>query len=230
MKSIRKLIMGFVAVLAVVSIHPTQAWAQNSADEKRQFGSEAGKIVLEGQRLQSEDKYEAAVNKLSEALSLDGLSPYERSIIYQMQGSCFYELNQYALSIDAFEKALVANGLNDRQSRALEFNIAQLLIANEQFEKGALLIEKWHRDGGVFKKGHLEMLWQAWAQAGKYNRALPWAERWFDGAGTKSRKHFNTLNFLYNTLDMRQKQIGIIEQMIEQWPEDKTLKDALVSF
>ena len=37
------------------------------------------------------------------------------------------------------------------------------------------------------------------------------------------------MNFLYNNLELRDKRIEIIKEMIERWPEDKTLRDTLAS-
>lgn len=236
MRKLKPMKAALVGILVVSGAWAVPATAQSNQSAKtettepsRQFGAEAGAIVMGAQELMAQDQFDGALNKLSEALSLDGLNAYERSVIFQMKGACFYELDQYKEAISAFENAIDAGGLQPKERRALEFNVAQLLIASDQFEKGAVMIEKWHGEGGVLKDSQLEMLWQAWSQAGRYDRALPWAEKWFNRAGTKSRKHYDTLNFLYNNLGMPEKQIKIIEQMIEKWPEDKTLWNALAS-
>jgi tetratricopeptide (TPR) repeat protein len=236
MTTFRKLCIGLAVTLTFIGSQAPHVLAKSepsteaeAPDQSREFSTESGEIVLKGQALMARDQYEAAVNTLSESLTLGGLNPYEQSIIYQMQGSCFYELDQYADAITAFENAVSAGGLLETQRRALELNIAQLLIASDQFEKGAVLIEKWHRGGGQLKKAHIEMLWQAWSQAGRYDRALPWAEQWFNAANPKTRKHFDTLNFFYFNLGMPEKQIDIIEQMVEKWPDDERLAAALTS-
>lgn len=229
MRSIGKLFVGSVFALSVASVFTPPILAQEPNVETRQFGSEVGEIVLNGQRFMAEDKYEAALNALSEAQSLDELSPYEQSIIHQMRGSCFYELNQYDEAIVAFERAIAAGGLRANETRSFELNIAQLLIANDQFEAGAMRLEKWHRDGGVLKMAHIEMLWQAWSQAGYYDRALPWAEKWFNQASPKTRKHFDTLNFFYHMLDMSSQRSNILNQMAENWPGDTRISEALGS-
>lgn len=236
MKTFTRLTIGLCATGVALGVGAPHVWAQTPStsrveapDKSRQFSPEAGEIVLDGQHLMARDQYEAALNQLSESLTLEGLNPFEQSIIYQMQGSSFYELDQYNEAINAFEHAIEAGGLLEAQRRALELNIAQLLIASEQFEKGAVMIEKWHRDGGKLKHAHVEMLWQAWSQAGRYDLALPWAEQWFDAAAPKIRKHFDTLNFFYRHLRMPEKQIDIIEQMIERWPDDTELSEALKS-
>ena len=163
--------------------------------------------------------------KLNEALAIPELNAYEKSTIYQMQGAVYYELNNYQQAISGFENAINAGGLLPNEQDNLRVNIAQLLIGNGQYARGAQMLEDWNRRGGQLKPNHIDMLVQAWVQAENYNKALPWAERWFAAASPKERKHFDLLNFLYNNLKMPGKQADIVKEMIAKWPDDKQLWD-----
>lgn len=66
-------------------------------------------------------------------------------------------------------------------------------------------------------------------QSENYECALPWAEHWFKNANPKERKQYDVLNFLYGKLKMNEKQVKIIKEMIELWPNDKSLSDSLVA-
>jgi len=197
--------------------------------EGRQFGAKAGEIVNEALQLVNEEQHSAALAVMTKALALPDLNPYEKATIYQMQGGSYYALDQYPAAIQAFENAIGSGGLLPKESSALRVSIAQLLIGNSQFVRGAQMLEDWNRNGGQLKPPHIEMLWQAWSQAERYNRALPWAERWFNDARPKERKHYDLLNFLYNNLKMPAKQADIVKQMINRWPQDKNLWDAWAS-
>lgn len=203
------------------------AYAQ--AQEGRQFGAKSGAVVNEALQFINSGQHGAALGKLGEALSLPELNAYERSTIYQMQGASYYEQNQYSQAISAFENAINAGGLLPNESDALRVNIAQLLIANGSFAQGAQMMEDWANRGGQLKASHKEMIMQAWVQSDNYSRALPWAEQWFQASSPKERKHYDLLNFLYNNLGMPGKQADIVRQMINRWPEDKTLWDAWAS-
>jgi len=157
---------------------------------------------VEAQTLISSDQYQNALPILVQALALPEISPYERAVIYQLQGTSYYELNDYDRAIIAFEKALNEKGLSIKESQSLELQIAQLLIANGQYAKGA---------------GRLEL------NADNYERALPWARKWFESSSPQERKHFDALNFLYNKLDYAEQQAALVTQMIERWPEDPDL-------
>ncbi len=202
---------------------------QEQPTEGRQFSSKTGEIVLKAQEFMGADQYSAAVSELQRALALPNINPYERSVINQMLGSSYYEINQYGPSINAFEAAISAGGLLPNESSALRVNIAQLLIGNEQYVRGAQMLEDWNRAGGQLKPAHVDMLVSAWVQAEQYSRALPWAQRWFNAASPKERKHYDLLNFLFSNLNMPGKQSDIVLQMINRWPDDKTLWDAWAS-
>jgi len=198
---------------------------QEAPAEGRQFSAKAGEIVLEAQNFMTANQHSAALGKLSEALGISPLNAYERSTIYQMQGATYYELNQTPQAISAFEQAINSGGLLPNEVDNLRVNIAQLMIANGQYTQGAQALENYLNRGGQEKPQYVEMLTQAWVQSENYARALPWAEKWFRNARPKERKHFDLLNFLYNNLRQPGKQADIVKQMINRWPEDKTLWD-----
>lgn len=191
--------------------------------EGRQFGAKAGGMVNESQTLATDGQYNAALSLLSQALALPELNAYEKATMYQMQGSYFYEVDNYSQAIQGFENAISSGGLLPNESSNLRVSIAQLLIANGQPARGAQMLEDWNRSGGQLKPKHIEYLWQAWSQAENYHRALPWAEKWFNAARPKERKHYDLLNFIYNHLNMPAKQADIAKQMINRWPQDKNL-------
>jgi len=164
--------------------------------EGRQFGAKAGAIVNEALEFMTADNFTAANVSLGKALALPKLNAYERATIHQMRGQIYYELNQYEKSIQSFESAISSGGLLPKESSALRVNIAQLLIASGQPARGAQMMEDWNRAGGKLTPKHVEYLWQAWSQAENYPRALPWAEKWFNAARPKERKHYDLLNFM----------------------------------
>ncbi len=209
------LLMGSVAIAPVV---------QAQATEGRQFGSAAGNLVNEALTSINNNQFNAAITTLNQALALPDLNPYERSIIYQMQGQSYYEMDQSGPAISAFENAVNAGGLLPDEAENIRLNIAQLMIGNGQYAQGAQMLENFINQGGIqAKPEYVDMLVGAWVEAQDFRRALPWAERWFNAANPKERKHFDLLNFLYNNLGMSGKQADIVLQMINRYPEDTSL-------
>ncbi|NNE57100.1 MAG: hypothetical protein HKN36_03245 [Hellea sp.] len=218
-------LMAMGIALGTSTVMATSAVAQDAAVEGRQFGTKAGTKVNEAQTLGTNGQYGAANALLNEALSIEGLNAYERSTIYTMLGQFYYEQDQLGQALSNFQNAINAGGMLPKEIDSLEVSIAQLMIANGQYTEGARRLEAWVNRTGQRNPKYTELLMQAWIQADNYNAALPWAEEWFRSASPKERKHFDTLNFLYNNLGMQGRQADIVKEMIVRWPEDKTLWD-----
>jgi len=232
----KQFFQNFLAVLLITSVSFFPAFADEPTNQDRKtvsdcdiegrtFSVGSGAIVLKAQEFMSENDYLDALKELEIAAALLNLNAFEKAVIYQMQGSVFYELDQYANAVAAFDLALASGGLCPDEYKNLRKNIAQLLIADGRYEQGALMLETLFAEDPNMDKKFEVMIFQAWIQAEQYSRALPWAERWFNAASPKQRKHFDVLNFLYHNLGMTEKQADIVQQMINRWPEDKSLWD-----
>lgn len=231
--SMTAILGGSLVMMLAPSADAQRARRSNDAEpapaEGRQFGAKAGTIVSEAQELMRNKNLGAAISKLNEALAVPDLNPYEKSVIYQMQGSAYYDQNNLSQAISAWENAINSGGLLPNEATGLRVNIAQLLIASGRNSEGATMLENYINQGNPVKPAYVDMLVGAWVQAENYQRALPWAERWFNEASPKERKHFDLLNFLYNNLGMSGKQADIVLQMINRYPEDRTLWDTWAS-
>jgi tetratricopeptide (TPR) repeat protein len=216
-----------VAALSLSAVAPSSAaFAQ---EEGRQFDAKSGELVSQAQTQATAGDNQGAVNTLNQALALPDLNPYERSTMYQMLGQYSYELDRPAEALRAFENAINAGGMLPKEIDSITVVIAQLMIGNGQYAEGAQRMENYLNSGGQQKDQYIDLLVQAWVQAEQYQRALPWAEKWFNKASPKERKHFDLLNFLYNNLGMQGRQADIVKQMINRWPEDKNLWDIWAS-
>jgi len=205
------------------------AFAQDAPDEGRQFDAKSGEAVNSAQTMAGAGDNLGAVNALKNALNLPDLNAYERSTMYQMLGQYSYELDRAVEAQQYFESAISAGGLLPNEIGNIKVVIAQLMIGNGQYREGATRLENYLNSGGQQKPQYIDLLVNAWVQSEDYNRALPWAEKWFNAARPKERKHFDLLNFLYNNLGMQGRQADIVKEMIGRWPEDKTLWDAWAS-
>lgn len=197
------------------------ALAQDS--NARQFSSRAGVPVSEAAELLSANDNAGALAKLDQALALSGLTPFEQANIHQMRGAAFYEMDKIAPAITAFEAAMNSGGFNTEETDALFAQTAQLYMASGFPAKGAQMLEDWAGRGGKITSAHIDMLTQSWIEAKQNTRALPWAKKWFAAANPKTRKHYNLMNYLYNALEKPQEQSHLVKDMIERWPEDRSL-------
>ena len=215
--------------MATILVSSATSYAQEAAPETRQFTAKSGEKVNAANEFMNADNFGAAIGVLNEALALPNLSAYEKSITYQILGQAYYESNNVQAALDNFQNAINSGGLLPNEVENIELVVAQLLIQAERYSEGATRLEAYLRRGGQEKPQYIELLTQAWVQDSNYNKALPWAEKWFRNASPKERKHFDLLNFLYNNLGQTGKQADLVKEMIGRWPEDKTLWDTWAS-
>jgi tetratricopeptide (TPR) repeat protein len=224
-------LLAFAAFTMAMPASVNTAFAQDgeAPAEGRQFSAKAGEKVSEAQEM-LQGNPQGAINVLNTLLnSGTTLNPYEKSIIYQMLGQAYNDVGNPSQSQASFQRALDSGGLLPNEANNIKVVIAQLMIVNGQYVEGATALERFMRESGQEKPNHVELLVQAWVEAERYERALPWAEKWFRNANPKERKHFDLLNFLYNNLNMPGKQADIVKQMIQKWPEDNTLWNSWAS-
>jgi len=140
-----------------------------------------------------------------------------------MIGQYSYELGRMGEAQRAFEDAIQSGGLLPDDVDNMNVVVAQLMIGNGQYREGAERLESYLRSGGEEKPQYIELLVNGWVQTEDFDRALPWAEKWFNTAKPKARKHYDMMNFLYSHLGMADDQIRLIKDMIDLWPSDKHL-------
>lgn len=229
MIEVKNKVCQLVAFLSAVSFLCLSLGGIASANDgsERKFSRKIGKATLEVTELMGRQDYDLASDKLEALLEKKRLSAYERSTLSQMSGQVFYSLGLYDRAIEAFQNAIEAGGLLGSERDALTIYIAQLHILNKDYQGGAEMFEQFERDGHTLKSKQIEQVLNAWIAAENYERALPWAERWFETQNTKQRKHYDLLNFLYKTLDMTEKGKNLLLVMSEKWPNDKVIQSQL---
>jgi len=214
-------------LLTVVLASPSLTQAQDT--NSRTFSLETQKSMTKAMEYIEERKYSKAEKKLKDVRKIKGLSSYELSTVEQMLGQVTYQEKDFKDAIRHFQNAVKAGGLLPNEATGLELTIAQLLITTKQYEAGAMGMENWLRKTGRQDVKYLEAVVQAWVEAEKYDRALPWAERWFAVKAPKERKHYDLMNFLYHSMGQSNKQLGVLQSMTAQWPQERKLWDFQIS-
>ncbi len=229
-------LMAFTALLAVIFVTgPADAQRRNRDDtqktEGRVLSTEAGEAIITAQEALSAEPadYATTISVLTKLLGKEKLSPYERAISYQIRGGANYGLGNNMGTIRDWEAAIATGAFNQGEIDTLTPNIGQLYIAEEQYVKGATILEKWLASGGKANdKIHL-MIAQSWLQADNYRKALPHGQSAFRMSNPKKKKHFDILNYIYHELKMPAKQAALLEQEVSIWPDDKKIWKAIAS-
>ncbi len=184
----------------------------SAQDPAHQFSKRAGTAINQALVFAQKDEYQKAIDVLQVELAGNDLSPTEFATIYQMMGQYNYELDRKDESLVAFQNAIRSGGLTPQEEGNLKLVVAQLMIGNGNYREGAARLETMIAAGQASKPQYVELLLNAWVQTEDYPRALPWAESWFEKAEPKTKRHYDLLTFLYNSLGMTEAEQKISEE------------------
>ncbi len=219
--------IGTTLTLIAMSVFATSSAMAQSAD--RVISLEYQEDYQAAIAYMDAGKFSKAEKKLKSLVKERSLSPFERSTFAAELAAAYFKQGDQDDALELYQQAINAGGLLPAEKLTYDNIIAQLLIAEGKYAQGAQALENWVRQTGQATPKNTEMIMQGWYSAGEFQKALPWAERWFNGATEKSRKHYDVMNYLYAQLGQDAGQLSIINQMVARWPQERALWDNKVA-
>jgi len=169
-------------------------------DEGKQFTvSEAmGKKLTTALEALQEEQYSEAEDVLKQLEGrADRLNPYERALIYQMLGYLESGRDQYKKALGYFEKCIAEEALPSAAQTAARYNIAQLYLATEQYDKAVSSLEAWFEKTESPTPSAYYLLAIAYYQTEKIDQAIVPAKKAVDIAKTPREPWLQLLVGLY---------------------------------
>lgn len=169
-----------------------------------------------------EDQYEAALQDLDRLINRRGenMKPFDKASVLQIRGTAHVNLENLDAALADFEAALLLNALPEEQQNRLRFNVAQLYFVSERYEDSIRLFEEW-------MKGEVEVTHTTYfmLSAAHYNlenmqRAVEPIQTAIEIAPEPQRRYYDLLNVLYSNLERIIERTGLLETMVELWPNE----------
>ncbi|MBL1319511.1 MAG: tetratricopeptide repeat protein [Methylophaga sp.] len=129
-----------IALLSLFLLSINIVWA---ADSDYLLTEKTYKVLSAAQELMAADKNNAAETKLKTLLGQVKSGSYEMAVVQQTLGYLYSSQEKYKQASILFQKALDSNALPEKVSHDLNYNLGQLLLADGQYKKGIVLLEKW---------------------------------------------------------------------------------------
>lgn len=165
-------------VTARAAAQPVDCAAEESGGAMSEASFRAVELAIEDL---SNDRFKEAEERLRKVT--DRSQGYERAVIFQTLGFVYAQQEQLKSALEAFEEALSLNALPRKAQEDLLYNVGQIYIADEQYEKGIETIER-YLDTACSKPpatAHM-MLANALAQVKRYEPALEHVQIALEGA------------------------------------------------
>ena len=134
---------------AFLAFGPGEAMGQGREKPKPQtkkvksVGKWAYKRLNEAHEALAAEKYGEAISTLNEMKGNSKLNEHEQALMWQTFGYVYSAQGKYKQSVDAFEKCLALGGLPEVAQLNTMYNLAQLYVVRESYQKAADTFGKW---------------------------------------------------------------------------------------
>ncbi len=213
----------FVAVFLALLLAPLPALAQRDDDDKEKKKSfvvteKTFKKLNEAHELISAEKYQEAKRVIDGLADDRGLNDHEHALVWQTYGYIWSSLENYGRATAAFEKTLSFDALPEGAQLNTLYNLAQLYMANEQFQKGVLTLKRWFARAENPAPDAYYLLALGYVQQDRFDLALPHAKTAVQKSDKPKEAWLQLLLALY--LDKKQYKDGanLLEQLVARFP------------
>ncbi|MBL0667183.1 tetratricopeptide repeat protein [Aeromonas jandaei] len=169
MNKLHKMILAPVAMAVLLS---TASWAA----EQPALSDRAYRAVNKAQELITDKQYGLANARLQEALSSVGDRVYDKGVILQTLGFVAAQQEKYGQATKYFADAIATGGLPPPVAQQVRYNLAQLYMAEGNFQGSIKTMREWFANQGKDDKPNSHAyitLANAHVQLKQYREAIP---------------------------------------------------------
>lgn len=180
------------------------------------------KELSAAQVLMEANKFSAAETKLKVLLVEMESGSYEKAVIQQTLGYLYSTLENYKQAISQFQQALDSNALPEKVSHDLRYNLAQLLLADEQYSEGIVMLEKWLKAEVAPPNSAHVLLASAYYRVKNYNKTIEHIRVAIKNDKTPMEAWYQVLLAAHLELKQYKSAISVLETLIAVYPYQVT--------
>lgn len=201
--------------------------AQNDSGEKKKddpvptLDPRVAQDLLEAYELLEEDQNQEALEQLNSLMGRrgDSMKPFDKASVLQIRGTTYVNLENMDRALEDFSAALNLNALPEDQQNRLRFNLAQIYFVNERYEESIRLFEEWMKADVQVTDTAWFMLGAAYYNLDNYQKALESIQSAVDVSPEPQKRYYDLLNAIYSELGNVDERTGLLETMVELWPD-----------
>ena len=165
------------------------------------------------------ENYPVALEELQEMRESSRLNEHEEALMWQTYGYIYSAQTKYKLSIDAFEKCVALEGLPESAQVNTLYNLAQLYVVRENYQKAASTFEKWF-ESAVEPPAEAHYMYAIpLLQLGKKKAALKEAEIAVEKSDSPKEAWLQLVLSLYFENKRYRESTRILEMLVTNFPK-----------
>jgi len=187
------------------------------------------KSLSNAQELMESGQHREAGQRLNELLGATDSGSYDRAVVQQTIGYLHTEQGQYDKAAEAFQQALDAQALPEDVSHTLRFNLAQILIAGEQYSKGIALMEQWLSKEAKPQNSVYVLLATAYFRVENFSKAIERIRIAIKNDRDPKEDWYRLQLSAHMSLKQYKAAITVLETLIARYPHRKLYWDQLAA-
>ncbi len=185
----------------------------------------AYEAIIKSQEFMEADQWSSALQTINSLLSRQGsLKGIDIATAYKFRGYVYAGQENYAAAAKDFETAINTGALADWDMLDMRYNLAQLYLGMEQYNKAILNLELWFRDAENPGAQAMFLAAQAYALVRRMNEAENYADRGvrkMEEVGEVRESWYRVASVIYMQREKYSKAQPILEKLIRGWSDKK---------
>lgn len=179
------------------------------------------KILNGAQELMEAEKYSQAESKLKDLLKQLKAGSYEMAVVQQTLGYLYSSQENYALATKLFKQALDSNALPEKVSHNLKYNLGQLLLADDRYKEGIILLEQWLKAEHTPPNSAHVLLASAYYRVSNYKKTIEHIRIAIKSDKSAKEAWYQILLSAHLELKHYKSAIKVLESLIPRYPYKK---------
>lgn len=203
--------------------------APQAADKQYLLSEKTYRVLVDAQELMQQQKNDDAEAKLIQLIQQTKATSYDRAVVQQTIGYLYASKDDYPKAIDAFQQALSANALPEDVAKNLRFNLAQLLIATEQYQAGIDMMEAWLKHAKQVDSNVYVLLASAYYRLNNFAKVVDYMRLAIDNDANPKEDWYRLLLAAYLEQKQYKNAITVLETLIPMNTDEKSYWDQLAA-
>jgi len=144
---------------------------------------------------------------------------YEQAVVLQTRGHIYSSMEEYREAIQAFKESLALDALPEEVTRHLQYNLAQLYLAVEEYAEGAQLLERWFQAAETPSGEAYVLLANAYYHLGQYPKVISPIKTAIELAEKPQEAWYQLYLAAHLELQQYPQAAQVLETLISQFPE-----------
>jgi hypothetical protein len=229
--------------MSFVFVSGANALQEEEEEINRQMSTEVGEPILEVQELLDAEPtdWNRVLQILNDTLQNEDPTPYERSVILQLRGNTYYNLDNIRAAIRDWQGALDTGALVADERITLRTNMGQLYFILEEFQAGIAQFQAALNEGAQLNANLSKLLASAYVQAAQsepdgssaaqrlYREGLQYAEAFYRLETNKTENDYSLVQLYYIELNRPQDELRVVRASLQDYPGSRRSWQNLVS-